>query len=149
MQPVSSIVRVIIGIMAGLILIFLMPIYEEPFGGCQAMGFATFVLGCSLWPDLALGFSLVLLVSLIGGTRRKAALWGIALVVALAIVGGPSGLKSGMPIASWSQPSDLKYFWFGSGTAVLMGGVLGSLLYWLLVRIYYRSSPDIPKDFKS
>ena len=122
---VTTVLRLILSVVVGLVFIALMPIYDEPFGGCQVEGFATLELGCSLWPDVLLGLGTVLLVAFIGPNQLRPYFWGLAIVTVVAVLGGPSGIKSGMHLDILSQPANLLFYWRGSGLAVFLGGLLG------------------------
>jgi hypothetical protein len=125
MQPASDLLRALLGVMAGLALMGLMPVYDEPFVGCQARGFATLMLGCSLWPDFLVGLVTVLVVTLIGPRRFRPHLWGLAFVTIVAVLGGPAAIKSGMHL-NLLRPADMMFYWSGPGLALLFGGLLGS-----------------------
>lgn len=135
MPSVTSVLRLFLGIVTGLIFMAVLPIYNEPFGGCQSRGFTTLELGCSLWPDALLGFGTVLLVAFVGPNRMRPHFWGLAMITVVAIFGGPSAIKSGMYLDIWSQPTNMAFYWKGSSVAIFLGGLVGTgTFYFLQIR---------------
>ena len=63
MRSINTFLRFSLSIAVGIAFIAAMPVYDEPFGGCTARGYATLELGCSLWFDVLLGFGIVFLVA--------------------------------------------------------------------------------------
>lgn len=125
-QPAVDALKVLLSVMVGLAFMAIMPIYDEPFGGCQDRRFITLVRGCSLWPDFLIGLGVVLLVASLGPNRRLTHLWGVGVVTAVAVLGGPGAIKAGIHLDLWSQPSNLIFYWRGSGMALVLGGLVGS-----------------------
>ena len=78
----------------GVVLSALVPIYSQPFVGCQTMSLFVANPHCSYWPEALRGALLVLPVSwLVRSTGQLAAL--SFLVFLLAFAGGLQGISSG------------------------------------------------------
>lgn len=133
MRSTANILRVILSIMIGLAFMGLMPVYDEPFVGCQTRGFATLVLGCSLWPDFLTGLVTALVIALIGPRQLRPQLWGLTIVTIIAILGGPAAIKSGMHL-NILKPAEMMFYWRGSGLALFLGGLMGSGIFYFLSR---------------
>jgi hypothetical protein len=125
--------RLFAGTLLGLLSTGLMPLYNQPYGGCPVRGFATMENGCSSWPDLFVGMWVVLVVACIGPNRLRPHLWGLAVVAVVAALGGPLAISEGMHL-SIVRPDEMMYYWRGAGLALLLGGLLGSALFDLCLR---------------
>lgn len=133
MRSVSKLFRLFLGILASIVLIAVMPIYDQPLGGCTSNGFATLELGCTLWLDVLLGFGVVFLVACIGPGGWRPQLWGMAIVFVAASIGGLPAIKSGVYLDAFSHPVNMVFYWKGAGIATFVGGLLGGGFYYLLI----------------
>jgi hypothetical protein len=141
MWSITTLLRLILSILVGITLIAVMPIYDEPFGGCAIGGYITLDLGCTLWLDVLLGFVIVSIVSWIGPNCWQPHVWGMALVILVASLGGISAIKSGVYLDIVSHPANISYYWKEEASlATLLGGILGIGFYYLL--LYARSILD-------
>lgn len=143
MRSIINLLRLLLGIVVGMALIAVMPIYDEPFSGCMTHGFTTLERGCTLWFDVLLGFGIVFVVASVGPNSWRPQFWGFAIVIILAIMGGSSGLWTitrGMLLDILSHPSIMVYYWKGAGVATFLGGLLGVGFHYLL--LYIRSIID-------
>lgn len=140
MRSIINLLRLLLGIVVGMALMAVMPIYHEPFGGCKTHGFATLELGCTLWLDVLLGFGIVFLVACVGPNSWRPQFWGFAIVIILASMGGSSAIKTGIHLDIFSNPSRMVFFWRGAGVATFLGGLSGVGFYYLV--LYIRSVID-------
>ncbi len=140
MRPICTSLRLLLCIVISIVFMAAMPIYDEPFGGCKTRGFATLELGCTLWLDVLLGFSIVFLVACFGQTRWRPQLWGFAIVMVVASIGGLSAIKSGIYLNIFSHPDDMAFYWSGSGVATFFGGLLGVGFYYLFFWLFGKIS---------
>ncbi|WP_440223063.1 hypothetical protein ACQQ2N_18590 [Dokdonella sp. MW10] len=125
MKIAFDLLRALIGIIAGVAVMGAVPIYSEPFLGCQVRGFATLMKGCSVWPDFIAGLATVLVVTVIGPARFRPQLRGLVLVATVVVLGGLAAIKSGMH-PNLSRPAEMVFYWEGAGLALFLGGLTGS-----------------------
>jgi hypothetical protein len=142
MRACVDVLRVVAGAMLGLVLMGLMPLYNQPYGGCPVRGFATMERGCSSWPDFLVGMMIVLVVALIGPNRLRPQLWGLVVVMILAVPGGPLAIKQGMHL-NLLRPDEMMYYWSGAGLALFLGGLLGSGMFALCLRRWRASRANV------
>ena len=121
-------------LMIGIVLVLVaatVPIFGMPFGGCGRWEHLGLNPGCSAWPELVRGLSLMVGVALIAGKRTWVVVGVATLFAILALGGGVEIVKIGYALGSSGYvPPDL------------IGVVTGLVLY-LIVRRRWRRKFEV------
>lgn len=123
-QLAIGIARLVAGLVAAVVFMVSQSVYSEPFQGCEVRGFLTLHPGCTSWSGFSTGFVVVLLIGIIGGRRIYTGLVGLALVVALAILGGPAAIQAGNHLYVFEDPAGVILSWRWICSPLLWGGVV-------------------------
>ena len=124
-ECIYILLRIILSVVVAIGFLALLPVYDEPFGGCQVPAYLTLDPACSAWLDFGAGFGAVLLLAILGPSESRPHLWDLAVVILLAALGGVSAVKSGAYLSFWSDPASLVALWRETGFAIALGGVAG------------------------
>lgn len=129
MRFIARVLRLAFAIGVGYWFLGRLSYYSQPFSGCDRQGFTTFVAGCNAWPNFGLGLDFVFLVAAIGPRALRPELWGLGLLTAMAMVGGPNAMMAGSHFEVWSDPVTIIAYTIGSGREMIIGGCAGLALY--------------------
>ncbi len=77
--------RIVVALVLSIVWAGLIPIFGEPFGGCNAHGYVTFELGCISWPEFVRGFGFVLIFMAIAPARISLHVVALTLLAVLSV----------------------------------------------------------------
>ena len=131
-KHIRILLRMLLAVVVAIAFLALLPVYHEPISGCQGSAYLTFDPACSAWLDFGAGFGTVMLLAVLGPGASKPHLWGLAIVMLLAALGGPWAVKSGSHLSFWSDPASLFALWGETGFAMALGGGVAAGIYTLV-----------------
>lgn len=88
-------IRDISSVLLALLLLFLIPVYSEPFGGCIEVSPFSFYLPCSVWPELARGVLFMLPLAVVAFNRSLFIMLGLIVSAGVVMGGGLEYWRSG------------------------------------------------------
>ncbi len=91
----KRVIRDILSILLALLLLFLIPIYGQPFGGCIDYSPFSIYLPCSIWPEFIRGILFMLPLAILAFHRNVFTILGVIFSVGVAVGGGLEYWRSG------------------------------------------------------
>ncbi len=139
---VINVARLAVGLAVSVVFLMSRDVYSSPFPGCETRGFFTLQPGCSSWSDFISGFGMVLLIAVIGGERIHAKFIGLAIVIFLAIIGGPGALQTGNYLYVLDNLNEVLFSLHWILSPLLLGGVVAYSALTFLPIVFRRFRRD-------
>lgn len=134
---VKIVLRIIVVLVLSIVWVGLIPIYGQPFGGCDFAGYATLELVCSSWPEFLRGFGFVLIWLAITPAR----IWLYVLVLSLlAVLSVMEQIRFG---SLWyAQSGDELVAALAYGLPIITGGLVAFAMYFGIRRVFQKKQQD-------